>query len=588
MIYPLYSSVNLSLHATTSSGGSRFVGLANFRQFFHDKLAWTLVVHSYIRGVGGVVPSYLVGLAAALALNQRTRLNRLSRVLVLLPLVIFGPVAVNIWKVLIDPLTGIPQMLGWHVDLLGSSSLVWPTLLGINTWASFQFYALILLAGLSRIPSELYEAATIDGAGAWSRFRWVTMPGIVGISVVACVIHFILSYQEFNLVYLLTGGGPSNRTQILSTYAYSEAFANNDMGYASAISLIGSAITVITLAAAFLVVRAARWGIKDVLRRNQAMAATLGEAGFAVKRSLRLAVPLPSRRRRRRSYLLASVGRHLWVLLFVVVSLAPMLVVLSRSFDISPDSAIHPTLWPRHFSVTNYKTVLTDPGLWGASTTETPALAKNVINSLIVSGITTVLVVVVALMAGFVLSRWRNRMMQSAQVGLLGLQLVPVILWVFPLYGLLISLHLLGSRTGQILTTSVLFIPIGTLFFRAFFDELPKELDEAAAIDGAGPMRILFFVLRPLAKPVIGAVAAYTVINSWNEYLFATTFVEDNHVQTLPPVLQTFMSSISFNATYTPGVQAVFFVLPILIAALLLALTQRQLAAAYEGGALKG
>lgn len=589
MGYPLYQSVYQSLHTVNNTTGvTSFAGLENYRAFFHDHSAWSLIFHSYLRGFGGVIPSYVLGLIAALALHQKTRLNKTSRVLVLMPLVIFGPVAVNIWRQLIDPQTGLPSMLGWHVDLLNGPHLVWPTLIVINTWGSYQFYTMILLAALSRIPSELHEAAAIDGAGTLARFRWVTLPGIAGISVIACTIHFILSFQEFNLIYLLTGGGPLGRTQTLATFSYSEAFSYNKLGYASAITLIGAIITVLTLA-----VIAALFFVGRRALRNVPVARLIGVEAMSMRFRRRRTARKAGRADRPRRHIRAVYGHGGWgayttIIVLVVVALGPMLLMLSRSFDISPESAISPTFWPRHFSLSNYHTVIADPGLRGSSATETPALFKNAINSVIVAVAVTILVVVVAMMGGYALSRWRSKITRGAVGTLLGLQLVPAILWVFPLYALLIDLHLLDTKTGQILATSILFLPIGALFFRSFFDEIPRELDEAAAVDGAGPIRILWSILRPMARPIVGAVGAFTIVNSWNEYLFATTFVQSDPSRTLPPILQEFMSSLPFNATLPPGVQAVFFILPILAAAILLAITQRQLAAAYQGGALKG
>ncbi len=101
-------------------------------------------------------------------------------------------------------------------------------------------------------------------------------------------------------------------------------------------------------------------------------------------------------------------------------------------------------------------------------------------------------------------------------------------------------------------------------------------------------MRILLQIVRPLARPVIGAMTAYTLINTWNEYLFATTLVSQSNIRTFPPALQQYMSSYNFTATTTPGEQAVYLLIPVAAAVILLAFTQRQLAAAYEGGAVKG
>jgi multiple sugar transport system permease protein len=113
-------------------------------------------------------------------------------------------------------------------------------------------------------------------------------------------------------------------------------------------------------------------------------------------------------------------------------------------------------------------------------------------------------------------------------------------------------------------------------------------MSEAAAIDGAGTLRTLWSIAIPLSRPAFGAVAAFALINTWNEFLLATSLVTNSRLRTLPPALTQYMSSYQFASTTSPGMQAVYLLIPIFAAVVLLTLTQRHLTSAYEGGSVKG
>lgn len=570
LAYPIVLSVGSSFH---SGASGNWIGLGNYTRFFTDEASGQLIANSFIRGIGGVVPSYVLGLVAALALNRALRGRAVLRLLILIPFVISAPVGLGMWKLLLDPYFGVPAALGLQIEnVFSNEDIVWFVLLGINAWASFQFYTMLLLAGLNSIPEERYEAARVDGAGVWSRFRHITMPGISAVTIAACGLHFINSFQEFNLVYILTGGGPLGATQTLATESYVQAFSNYDTGYATTLTTM----SVLIMLVAIIVMLGVGWLL---LRLWRTFGHRLPE------------LHLPRLRRAHRTGSIAKQGRIAPAITAVVmafVSMAPILFVVSRSLDGSPGGAEAVSILPREWTLENFSTVLTSPALWDTNGVAVPPLAFNFLNSIVVTFGVTALVIVVSMFGGYALARMTG-WVSKAVVGLLVFfQLVPVIVLVFPLYEILSGIGLLGTQAGQILATSVLFISMGTLFFRVFFDNIPREIEESAALDGAGPVRILLQIVRPLAKPVIGAMSAYTLINSWNEYLLATTVVSDSATRTFPAALQQYMSSYNFTATTTPGQQAVYLLIPIVAAVILLALTQRQLAAAYEGGAVKG
>ena len=249
-LYPFLSAISLSLHDVNylRPGSRPFVGLANFgRLLFKEPLLGPTVRNSLVFTLGSVVFEYIIGLASALLLNSTfIRMKNLSKALVLLPWAV--PIAINslIWRFLLSGGYGfIDQLLnavGFHAlvneNWLGDLALVMPTVLFVNVWRSFPFYTITLTAGLATIPRELYEAAEVDGAGWTRRFRTITLPGIRHVSAVIVVFHLIWTFTNFDVIYLLTGGGPLHATEVIPTFLYQQAFVNFDMGYAAAMGVL--------------------------------------------------------------------------------------------------------------------------------------------------------------------------------------------------------------------------------------------------------------------------------------------------------------------------------------------------------------
>lgn len=600
MIYPVINGVELSFRrsATYDVSNAKFIGLHNYREFFQYPDHWALIIHSYIRAIGGVVPSAVLGLGAAIVLNRRRRLGRGLQIATLLPFVISAPVSIFMWELLISPQFGVGRALGVHLpSLLINTTTVWPTLLFINAWASFPFYTIILLAALQRVPQDLYDAAAADGASRFRQFWHVTLPGIAVVGAAACAFHFMASFQDIPLVYIATGGGPLNVTQTVSTYAYQTAFgAGFNIGYAAAIAMISLVLMILTmvLLAGFgvLIVRGRRrWMFVQHQRRRARITATSG-APLRTRPMALFAMPFARRARERRlrsGRLSGMLGTGLAVILGLF-ALFPILFIISQALDGSPPGSGTIRLWPRSLTLHNFVYVLSSPSFYHSSSTTQPALAQNFLNSVIVSGTVTVLVLVLGSIAGYALARWNSWTPRAVTGTMLVIQFVPQVILVFPLYELLARIGLLNSREGLIMASTAVSLPIAVLFFRVFFHEMPRELEEAASIDGAGTLRTFIRIVAPNARTAFGAMGAFTLIGTWNEFLLAMTLISDPAKRTFPPALQQF-TQLAFayaDKNNTPGVQAVYLLLPIISSALLLSFTVRHFTAAVQGGGIKG
>ena len=242
IVYPLISAIYLSLfqiYTPTQEGG--FVGFDNYRELLASGEFWRSLVNTLIWTVGTLTLQIVFGVGMALLLNQNLWFRALARSLVLFPYFVSTVVAVLVWRWLFNDLYGILNhfimMAGLSdmpLDWLGSMPNAMISVIFVGAWKYFPFVVIAVLARLQTIPESLYEAARIDGAGPISRFFDVTLPQLKGVLTVIILLRAIWDFKEFDLIYLLTGGGPVISTQTLSLLVYKEAFSLNEMGSASA------------------------------------------------------------------------------------------------------------------------------------------------------------------------------------------------------------------------------------------------------------------------------------------------------------------------------------------------------------------
>lgn len=246
IVYPLISAIYLSLFSIyTPTMEGEWIGLDNFARLLGTDEFYRSLLNTLIWTVGTLALQLVFGILVALMLHQNLVFRSLARSLVLFPYFLSTVVAVLVWRWLFNDLYGIlNHMLMWTglldmpVDWLGAMPNAMLSLVFVGAWKYFPFVVIAVLARLQTIPDELYEAARIDGAGAFSRFTDVTLPQLKGVLVVIVLLRAIWDFKEFELIYLLTGGGPVIATQTLPLLVYKEAFSLNQMGAASATAVL--------------------------------------------------------------------------------------------------------------------------------------------------------------------------------------------------------------------------------------------------------------------------------------------------------------------------------------------------------------
>ncbi|MGW0554298.1 carbohydrate ABC transporter permease [Streptomyces sp. NPDC002926] len=248
----------ISLAFTDSQAGrtqpTEWIGTLNFQDLLHDTLFWDSFRIGLLWAIGVTLPQFLLALGLALLLNQNLRFRWLARALAIVPWAMPEVVVGIMWRLVYNPDAGILNEtirdlgLGDGRDWLTGLATALPAVIVVGIWAGMPQTAVALLAGLQNTPRELHEAAALDGAGAWRRFRTVTWPALKPVALAITALNFIWNFNSFALVYVLTNGGPGGRTRLPMLFAYEEAFRYGQFGYAAAMGCVMVAVISVMLA----------------------------------------------------------------------------------------------------------------------------------------------------------------------------------------------------------------------------------------------------------------------------------------------------------------------------------------------------
>lgn len=238
MAYPLLFSFILVFHEWDIYTPMRWVGVHNFIRLFHDDLFWQALLNTFYFLVIHIPAQIVLALLFAVLLNEKIRGRGFFRAAFFMPVVVSGIVIAILWQQLFSMENGILNLLLTRIGLakvpwLTSVEWAMPSVAIMATWKNVGLYVVLFLAGLQNIPAHLYEAAGIDGASAWQKFRHITLPMINPAMILVTILSTIGGFSLFIEPYVLTGGGPMNRTLSAMLYIYKQAFYFNRMGYAA-------------------------------------------------------------------------------------------------------------------------------------------------------------------------------------------------------------------------------------------------------------------------------------------------------------------------------------------------------------------
>ncbi|GIF22727.1 sugar ABC transporter permease [Paractinoplanes tereljensis] len=615
VLVPIARSVVTS---TTERHGADnvFVGLANYAALAGDGQFRTGVVNSFVFTAYAEIFKVVLGLAAALLLHRLRRGRALVTGLLLVPWVVPTVVTAFSWRALLDPIfgsvnslltsSGIGPLLAdlhlvdsWPAGWLSDASLAMPSVILVNVWKGVPFFTICFLAGLKAIPADQYEAATIDGASAWQRFVHVTLPGLRHVITVTVTLSSIWTFNNFDLIWLLTQGGPGDVTTPYVLVAYSKAILQLQYGAGAAVTLV---MLPIIAAGVFFLVRLLRqdavprfegrpgparkalpwvlsaaftgllaWASPHIFWKAAVILAVILLIAAAVGR---VVSSLQVRGGRRASSRVSGLGSGVALAGLLAFVLGPLYWIAVTAFKSEGQVVTREhDLWPTPWTLEQF----------GALFTNQP-FGRWYLNTVLVSAASTLVALACAVLAGYALARLRFRGAQGFTVTVLLTYVMPGALLFIPLYQLLIGVRLTDSLWSLVLTYPTFTLPFATWLLSGYFASIPIELEEAALVDGCTRVQAFGRIVLPLAKPGLLAVALFTLTNAWNEFLFAFVFITKDEYKTLPVGMQSMIA----GDVVPQGQLAAASLLVSIPVVIMYALGQRFLTEGLTAGAVKG
>jgi multiple sugar transport system permease protein len=265
--YPVVYTIWLSFHDTDNRTGiEAWNGIGSYTDVLtNDRLRFVQTTkNTFVWTIGSTVGAFILGFGAALVLHKKFVGRGVIRAILLIPYVISAVAAAYVWKWMLHSDYGLVSgaLKDWGVMdnnlvLLDNKDRVLPTVIIVNIWKEFSFVMIMMIAGLQTVPGQLLRAARVDGASAWQSFWHVTVPHLKNVILITTLLLFVANLNSFTLVFLMTGGGPANASQLWITQIYNIAFRSQEYGLASAYSVI-----------LFLVMLAAGWYYVRILTQG--------------------------------------------------------------------------------------------------------------------------------------------------------------------------------------------------------------------------------------------------------------------------------------------------------------------------------
>jgi raffinose/stachyose/melibiose transport system permease protein len=260
-IYPFIQSIHISLTDWNGINPAKvFIGLENYARLLSDHLMWKALGHNLVWVILGTVSPVVIGLLLAVLLSSKNIKGRtFFRTIYFMP-VMLSPVVVGIiWGWVYNPIYGMLNKILDAVGLgalsrgwLGDPNLALYMVLITAIWSYFGFCLVVLMAGMQNVDTELYDAANIDGANSLQQFFHVTIPQLNSVLTMIIAYTMIGGLNVFDIVYIMTGGGPANTTELIATYTYKQSFQFNSVGYGAALSMV---MTILSLAASYIFIK---------------------------------------------------------------------------------------------------------------------------------------------------------------------------------------------------------------------------------------------------------------------------------------------------------------------------------------------
>jgi multiple sugar transport system permease protein len=599
IIYPAYEMVRTSFLDVSSIGFAHgYKGLDNYRDLFGEDALLPVFGNTVLWVVAVVGVTIVVSLAMAQFLNKQFAGRRLVRWALIVPWAASLVMTSTVWRYIYEldygPLNRLLLDIGlidtpvdWYKD---SATAFW-CLVFVGIVVSIPFTTYVFLAGLQTVPTEVYEAAAMDGAGPVQTYWRVTFPMLRPQLVVAIVLNTIYVFNSFPIIWVITGKIPGNETDTAITYMYKLAFRSS--AGADEAAALGVINVIFLMALVLFYVRRTEFGESSGTPTANGGPGTLARAGRALTDALAplgrtvetvltpLSRALGTLWRPVRRFGLPLVG-----LVAAVFFLVPYVVMLVGSLKSSRELAASPaTYLPNQAAWSNFVEVWSKIPLW-----------DYLRASLVIALIATAVVLLVATPAAYFTSRHQFRGRRVFLTVVLVTQMFAPVALVVGLYREFVvadavlkqvdpAWGAINTYWSIILINSAFNLAFAIWILNGYFASIPKDIEEAAMIDGLGRLRAMLTVVLPLAKPGIVTAVIFTFIQVWNEFVVALTLFNDptRNRMTLTVGINQFVGQYDVNYQYL-FIVSLIGIVPVVV---LFAVIERYLVAGLTAGSVK-
>ncbi|MEM3684230.1 MAG: ABC transporter permease subunit [Conexivisphaerales archaeon] len=577
-LFPIIDNIYISISTGTI--------LSVFSLPFMDQT----LLNTAIFSLGTVSLEFLFGLLLALLVDRARRGTKFFSSVFIVPLLV-SPVAVAvIWLLILDPQYG---PLNYFLSLLGIRGPFWVgqqstimlSAIIASAWEETPLTFLIIYAAFKSIPTQIYEAASVDGLGGFSLLKNITFPMAKPALAVAGLLALMTSFRSFDLVYMFAINGPFLYVQTLPYLLYQVSFVSNFQQYGSAISLL---IMVIALIPTFLLLRMMKIEERLGLRREEKSEsafskgllqrlATFFKSRKGVVDGRRFAFLLPSDKKPRNEppprpkRMIKKKGLLSGILLYTALGVAAVISIFPFYWTIVTSLKTYDELFPAGGGVVLFPYQI-DLSNWITALRE---LYGYLVTSLAVTFAVVLLTILISVPAAYSISRFKTGGTRLVSWNII-VNSMPSVIFIIPLFYYTQATHIYNTWWSLITTYLIFTVPIAVWLLVGFIEDVPKQIDEAARIDGMGTFSIIWRMVFPLLKPGIIAVVILSVINCWHEFLFTlilglTVFNGQVPVgaRGVTVFISNFISATGINwATISAG--AVAISLPLIILAIIL------------------
>lgn len=608
--YPWAYSFWMSLHDVGMVVQSwTFVGLKNYAAVISEPLFLDSLLRTAYFTVLTVTLGVLLGLGMALVLNEAFPGRGIMRSVLLIPWamssVVVGILFAWIYDGQYGVLNAVLAELGLIQDYIpwlrnGFTAL---NLVGLAwVWHTAPLAALLLLAGLQAIPPNLYNAAKIDGAGSWQRFWHITLPWLRPMMLNALILASINAIMAFDIIYVITAGGPGTATTVLSWYGYLTTFTFSRFGEGTAILYILSLLSLILALVYMRVLHRSAPKSKKVEGAKQDLFPSQLRADFVDEPVLaerqidpeKKEMRTPARRpllSHQASMRIRRILLYGFVLLVAAWSLLPFFwLVLCSILPTRDLIGRPPTIDLSHITLKNYVGLFvrgSSPDAMRLPTFMTQ-LPLALWNSFVVSTSVTLISLAIGSLAGYAYARYsRFSFMRTTLLVLLVTRMIPAMAIVIPFFIFFRRLHLQDTKLGLVIAFSAFVLPLAVWIMRGYFETVPVNLDRAALVDGCSRLQAFIRIILPVSRPGLMATGMFCFVVAWNQFIFALILSTSIRSQTVPVFLSVMRRAAEqYFSDYGPLFAAtVLGALPAVIIALVF---QRYLIQGMLSGSAKG